>query len=78
MSLPAVSRQLKVLEHAGVISQAATRNGARLASRPHHSRSYPDGSTRTVLGRKLHRLDDYIIAGQRKEKSHARKGKKRR
>jgi DNA-binding transcriptional ArsR family regulator len=46
MSLPAISKHLKVLERAGL---GARRNGGRAGSRPGRSRTPPIGSSTTAV-----------------------------
>lgn len=77
MSGPAISKHLKVLEHAGLITRSrdAQRRPCRLAAAPlreldgwlEHYRRFWDES--------LDRLDDYLQELQRKEKKHGRKRK---
>jgi DNA-binding transcriptional ArsR family regulator len=47
MSLPAVSKHLKVLERAGLISRGTTRNGGLADCRQLHLRMSPTGSSIT-------------------------------
>ena len=80
MSLPAVSKHLKVLERAGLISRGreAQWRPCRLTASPlkdvadwvEHYRRFWDQS--------LDRLDDYLRDLQHKERSHARPRRKRR
>jgi DNA-binding transcriptional ArsR family regulator len=80
MSLPAVSRHLKVLEHAGLISRGrdAQWRPARLEAAPLQQASGWIDKYQRFWDEGFDRLDDYIIELQRKEKSHARNRKKRR
>jgi DNA-binding transcriptional ArsR family regulator len=80
MSLPAVSRHLKVLEHAGLISRGrdAQWRPARLEAAPLQLASGWIDNYRRFWDESFDRLDDYIIELQRKEKSHARTRKKHR
>ncbi len=48
MSLPAVSKHLKVLERAGLIARAARRSGGRAASSRGRSRTSTIGSSTTA------------------------------
>jgi DNA-binding transcriptional ArsR family regulator len=75
MSLPAISKHLKVLERAGLISRGrdAQRRPCRLEAAPlkeaaawaeHHVREWEE---------RLERLDDYLQELQRAEKKQARK-----
>jgi len=75
MSLPAVSKHLKVLERAGLIArgrQAQWRpcrlEGARLKDVAHWVAEY-----RRFWEERFDRLDDYLHEVQRKEKKHGRK-----
>ncbi len=72
MSMPAVSRHLKVLEHAGLIARGreAQWRPCRIAARPlqevsdwlaHYERFWTDS---------LDRLDNYLRDAQKKEKRH--------
>jgi DNA-binding transcriptional ArsR family regulator len=80
MSLPAVSRHLKVLEHAGLISRGrdAQWRPARLEAAPLEKASTWIDSYRRFWDESFDRLDEYIIELQRTEKSHARNRKRRR
>lgn len=80
MSLPAVSRHLKVLEHAGLISRGrdAQWRPARLETAPLEQASGWIDRYRRFWEEGFDRLDDYIIELQRKEKRHVRNRKKRR
>jgi DNA-binding transcriptional ArsR family regulator len=80
MSLPAVSRHLKVLEHAGLISRGrdAQWRPAKLEAAPLEKASGWIEKYRRFWDESFDRLDVYITELQRKEKSHARNRKKRR
>ncbi|MGH9422495.1 MAG: ArsR/SmtB family transcription factor [Thermoanaerobaculia bacterium] len=75
MTLPAVSKHLKVLQHAGLVSQSreAQWRPCRLEAKPlkdaadwiEHYRRYWEES--------FDRLDDYLREVQSKEKKHGRK-----
>ena len=80
MSLPAVSRHLKVLEHAGLISRGrdAQWRPARLEPAPLEQVSGWIDKYRRFWDDSFDRLDAYITELQRKEKRHARNTKKRR
>jgi len=80
MSLPAVSRHLKVLEHAGLISRGrdAQWRPARLETAPLEQASGWIDKYRRFWVEGFDRLDDYITELQRKENRHARSRKKRR
>ena len=80
ISLPAVSRHLKVLEHAGLISRGrdAQWRPARLEAAPLQQAAQWIEKYRRFWEEGFDRLDAYIIELQRKEKSHARNRKKHR
>ena len=80
MSLPAVSRHLKVLEHAGLISRGrdAQWRPARLEAAPLAQVSGWVEKYRRFWDESFDRLDVYITQLQRKEKARARNKKKRR
>ncbi len=84
MSLPAVSRHLKVLEHAGLISRGrdAQWRPARLEPAPLEKVSEYIESYRRFWEESFDKLDEYIVELQlkarNKEKKNARKHKKRR
>ncbi|MEO8880506.1 MAG: metalloregulator ArsR/SmtB family transcription factor [Gemmatimonadaceae bacterium] len=80
MSLPAVSRHLKVLEHAGLISRGrdAQWRPAKLEAAPLEKASGWIEKYRRFWDDSFDRLDDYIIELQRLEKANARNRKKRR
>jgi len=80
ISLPAVSRHLKVLEHAGLISRGrdAQWRPARLEAEPLEQAAQWIERYRRFWEEGFDRLDAYITTLQRKEKSHARNKKKQR
>jgi DNA-binding transcriptional ArsR family regulator len=84
MSLPAVSRHLKVLEHAGLISRGrdAQWRPARLEAAPLEKASGWIDKYRRFWDESFDRLDEYIFRLQRQERAHekprARHKKKRR
>jgi DNA-binding transcriptional ArsR family regulator len=82
MSLPAVSRHLKVLEHAGLISRGrdAQWRPARLEAAPLEQASAYIDRYRRFWEESFDRLDEYIAELQlkSKEKNRARKHHKRR
>ena len=80
ISLPAVSRHLKVLEHAGLISRGrdAQWRPARLEAAPLAQAAGWIEKYRRFWEQNFERLDAYIIELHRKEKAHARKRKKHR
>ena len=80
MSLPAVSRHLKVLEHAGLISRGrdAQWRPAKLEATPLEQASEWVENYRRFWDESFDRLDEDITELQRQEKRHARSRKKRR
>jgi len=80
MSLPAVSRHLKVLEHAGLISRGrdAQWRPAKLEAAPLEAASGWIEKYRRFWDESFDRLDVYITELQRQEKARARNKKKRR
>jgi DNA-binding transcriptional ArsR family regulator len=77
MSQPAISRHLKVLERAGLISRGreAQWRPARLEAAPLREVADWVGRYRRYWEANLKRLDDYLRAEQAKEKRNARKKK---
>jgi len=75
MSLPAVSKHLKVLERAGLISRgrAAQWRPCRLEAEPLQKASRWLERYRQFWDESLDRLDDYLREIQKKEKNHGRK-----
>jgi DNA-binding transcriptional ArsR family regulator len=75
ISLPAVSKHLKVLERAGLITRGreAQWRPARLAPAPLHDVADWVGQYRRLWDGRLARLDDYLHALQGKEGHHGRK-----
>jgi DNA-binding transcriptional ArsR family regulator len=82
MSLPAVSRHLKVLEHAGLISRGrdAQWRPAKLEAAPLEKASAYIDKYRRFWDESFDRLDEYIAELQLedKEKKNARKRRKNR
>jgi DNA-binding transcriptional ArsR family regulator len=82
MSLPAVSRHLKVLEHAGLISRGrdAQWRPAKLEAAPLEQASAYIDRYRRFWEESFDRLDEYIteLQSKSKEKNRARKHKRRR
>jgi DNA-binding transcriptional ArsR family regulator len=84
MSLPAVSKHLRVLERAGLIAQRrdAQRRPCRIQAAPLKHVSDWAEHYRTLWEQRLDRLEDYLNDLQNeqphrtKEKSHARKHRK--
>jgi DNA-binding transcriptional ArsR family regulator len=79
ISQPAVSRHLKVLEHAGLISRGrdAQWRPARLEPGPLRDVADRAERYRRYWEHNLNRLDDYLRVMQAKEKKHGRKKKQR-
>lgn len=91
MSLPAISKHLKVLERAGLISRGrdAQRRPCRLAAEPLHEIADWVATYRRFWEQRLDRLEDYLRAAQqtavsapastaakkRRTKAHGRKSK---
>ena len=80
MSLPAVSKHLKVLERAGLIERGreAQWRPCRLEAGPLREVSDWVAHYQRFWEESLDRLDDYLKQLQAKEKRHARKHKRRR
>ncbi len=74
MSLPAVSKHLKVLERAGLISRSrdAQRRPCRIEAAPLKEATDWMERYRSLWEERLDRLDDYL-QHMKKEKKHARK-----
>lgn len=81
MSLPAISKHLKVLQKAGLISQGrdAQWRPCRLEAKPlKHASEWID-NYRQYWEQSFDKLDDYLDTVKKKEKrKHARKGKRAR
>ena len=79
MSMPAISRHLKVLEHAGLIarSREAQWRPCRLEARPLKDVSAWVEHYRRFWEQSFDRLDAYLSWLKRKEKKHARKHARR-
>jgi Predicted transcriptional regulators len=77
MSLPAVSKHLKVLENAGLIARGrdAQWRPARLQAKPLKGVADWVSTYREHWEQRLDRLDTYLKELQRKEKQRARKKK---
>ena len=75
MSLPAVSKHLKVLERAGLISRGreAQWRPCRLEAAPLKKAARWIERYRQFWEESLDRLDDYLHEIQKKEKNHGRK-----
>ncbi|HYR27591.1 MAG TPA: metalloregulator ArsR/SmtB family transcription factor [Thermoanaerobaculia bacterium] len=79
MSLPAISRHLKVLEHAGLIARGrdAQWRPCRLQAQPLEQASDWIEQYRRYWEQSLDRLGDYLQELQKKEKKHERSSKRR-
>ena len=81
MTLPAISKHLKVLEHAGLIARGreAQRRPCRLKAAPLREVSEWVAAYRQFWEQRFDRLEDYLqkvqTPRQRKGKSHGRTGK---
>ena len=77
ISLPAISRHLKVLQRAGLITQGreAQWRPCRLAATPLKDVAEWVEDYRQHWEQRLDRLEDYLHELQRKEKKHGRKRK---
>ena len=80
MSLPAVSRHLKVLQHAGLVRQGreAQWRPCTLDAKPLVDVADWAERYRRFYEQSLDRLEEYLSATKPKETSHARKPKRRR
>jgi DNA-binding transcriptional ArsR family regulator len=78
MSMPAVSKHLKVLERAGLIarSREAQWRPCRLQASPLKDVAAWVDHYRRFWEESLDRLDEYLREVQKKEKKHARKSRK--
>ena len=74
MSLPAISKHLKVLERAGLIARGreAQWRPCRLEAKPLKSAAAWLEHYRRFWEESLNRLDDYLRELQKKEKKHGR------
>ena len=77
MSLPAISKHLKVLERSGLITRSrdAQWRPCRLKAKPLKDASHWIEGYRRFWEESLDRLDDYLKELQAKEKKHGRKKK---
>jgi DNA-binding transcriptional ArsR family regulator len=75
MSLPAISKHLKVLERAGLVARGreAQWRPCRLAPGPLKDAAAWLEHYRPFWGQSFDRLEDYLRKAQRKEKKHGRK-----
>ena len=80
MSMPAVSRHLKVLEHAGLITRGreAQWRPCRIKAAPLKDVADWVEHYRDIWEQRLDRLDDYLRELQKKEKKRGRKKKQSR
>jgi DNA-binding transcriptional ArsR family regulator len=80
MSLPAISKHLKVLERAGLVtgSQDAQRRPRRLEPRPLEEVAEWLGGYRELWEARFDRLDDYLTELKAKEKPRAGKQARKR
>jgi DNA-binding transcriptional ArsR family regulator len=78
ISLPAVSKHLKVLEHAGLISRGreAQWRPCRLEAKPLKQVADWIERYRCFWEQSFERLDEYLVELQKQEKSRGRKTKK--
>jgi DNA-binding transcriptional ArsR family regulator len=79
VSLPAVSRHLKVLEHAGLIARGrdAQWRPARLEAAPLREVAAWVGQYRRFWEKRLDRLDDYLRDLQGKQKTKSRRKRRK-
>ncbi|MGA9446832.1 MAG: metalloregulator ArsR/SmtB family transcription factor [Candidatus Sulfotelmatobacter sp.] len=79
MSLPAISKHLKVLQHAGLVIQrrVAQWRPCRLQAAPLKDVADWVEHYRHFFEQSFDRLDDYLHSIQRKEKKHARKQRRK-
>lgn len=80
MSLPAISKHLKVLQHAGLITQGreAQWRPCRLEAAPLKDVAEWVEHYRRIWEQRFERLDDYLRELQMEGKRHGAKGKRRR
>lgn len=80
MSMPAISKHLKVLEHAGLIARGreAQWRPCRLQARPLKNAAAWIEHYRRFWAESFDRLDDYLREVQAKEKKNGRKEQRRR
>jgi DNA-binding transcriptional ArsR family regulator len=80
MSLPAISKHLKVLERAGLISRGrdAQRRPCRIVAAPLKEATEWMERYRRFWEERLDRLDDYLVELQAKEKPREPKSRNRR
>src|SRR5438477_2199890 len=75
MSMPAISKHLKVLERAGLIARGreAQRRPRRLEAGPLKEVAGWVGGYRRFWDESFERLDEYLLEMKKKEKRHVRK-----
>jgi DNA-binding transcriptional ArsR family regulator len=75
LSLPGISKHLKVLQHAGLITQGrkAQWRPCRLEARPLKEVAEWAERYRRFWDESFERLDDYLVQMQKKERKHGRK-----
>jgi DNA-binding transcriptional ArsR family regulator len=79
MSLPAISKHLRVLERAGLLVQRrdAQRRPCRFEPAPLEEVAAWAARTRSLWEGRLDRLDEYLRTLKRKERSHDRKPRRK-
>ena len=79
MSMPAVSKHLRVLEHAGLIARGREAQWRPCRLEPARIKEVADWAERyrDIWEQRLDRLDDYLQELQTKEKKHARKQRRK-
>jgi len=79
LSQPTISKHLKVLEHAGLVSRGreAQFRPVRLEAAPLEGAAQWIGDFRRFWGESFDRLDSYVRDLKQKETRHARKPKRR-
>jgi DNA-binding transcriptional ArsR family regulator len=77
LSLPAISKHLKVLEHAGLITRSRTAQWrpCRIEARPLTEVADWVTQYRNMWEQRLNQFEDYLLELKRKEKKHGRKRK---
>ena len=75
MSLPAISKHLRVLEHAGLIARRreAQRRPCRIQAAPLKEVAEWAERYRSIWERRLDRLDTYLLELTAKERKHGRR-----
>ena len=77
LSLPAISKHLKVLEHAGLITRSrnAQWRPCRIEAGPLKEVASWVTQYRNIWEQRLNQFEDYLLELKRKEKKHGRKRK---